>query len=134
MAEVTKIHHVAVVVADIDAALEFWRDTLGLTLDHIEDVPGQKSKVAFLPVGESEFELVEPTDEESGVARFLAKNGSGVHHICFEVDDIAAMLGQLKAKGVRLINEEPIVMEGRKMAFVHPKSASGVLVELYEVI
>ena len=105
-----------------------------MTLDHVEEVPEQKSKVAFLPIGDSEFELVEPTDEGSGVARFLAKNGAGMHHLCFEIDDINAMLDQLKAKGVRLINEEPVEMEGRKMAFVHPKSSSGVLVELYEVV
>jgi methylmalonyl-CoA/ethylmalonyl-CoA epimerase len=133
MAVIKKINHVAIAVEDIDEALLFWRDALGLTLDHIEDVPSQKSVVAFLPAGEGEVELVKPTDENSGVAKFLAKNGAGMHHLCFEVDDIEAMLADLKAKNIRLINEAPLELEGRKMAFIHPKSASGVLVELYQL-
>lgn len=134
MAEVTKINHVAIVVGDIDAALNFWQNALGLKLDHVEDVPSQKSAVAFIPVGDSEVELVKPTSEDSGVAKFLAERGGGMHHLCFEVDDIVGMLNQLKEKGVRLINETPQELPGRKMAFVHPKSTGGVLVELYEVI
>jgi methylmalonyl-CoA/ethylmalonyl-CoA epimerase len=133
MAVIKKINHVAIAVEDIDEALLFWRDALGLTLDHIEDVPSQKSVVAFLPAGEGEVELVKPTDENSGVAKFLAKNGAGMHHLCFEVDDIEAVLADLKAKNIRLINEAPLELEGRKMAFIHPKSASGVLVELYQL-
>ena len=133
MAVIKKINHVAIAVEDIDQALLFWRDALGLTLDHIEDVPSQKSVVAFLPAGEGEVELVKPTDENSGVAKFLAKNGAGMHHLCFEVDDIEAMLADLKAKNIRLINEAPLELEGRKMAFIHPKSASGVLIELYQL-
>ena len=133
MAVIKKINHVAIAVEDIDEALLFWRDALGLTLDHIEDVPSQKSVVAFLPAGEGEVELVKPTDENSGVAKFLAKNGAGMHHLCFEVDDIEAMLADLKAKNIRLINEAPLELEGRKMAFIHPKSASGVLIELYQL-
>lgn len=134
MTEIKKINHIAVVVKDIDAALAFWRDQLGLTLDHLEDVPSQSSKIAFLPVGEGEVELVQPTDSDSGLAKFLEKRGEGMHHLCIEVNDIQAMLSTLKEKGVRLINEEPISLPGRKMAFIHPKSASGVLVELYEII
>lgn len=134
MAVVKKINHVAIVVGDVEGALTFWRDALGLKLDHLEDVPSQKSVVAFLPVGDSEVELVKPTSDESGVARFLAERGGGMHHLCFEVDDINGMLDQLKSKGVRLINESPLELPGRKMAFVHPKSTGGVLVELYEVI
>lgn len=134
MAQVTKINHVAIAVADLQEALHFWRDALGLPLDHVEDVPSQKSTVAFLPAGEGEVELVEPMEENTGVAKFLAKNGPGLHHLCFEVDDIEGMLARLKDKGVRLINEEPLELEGRKMAFVHPKSASGVLVELYQLL
>ena len=134
MAKITKINHVAIAVDDFEEALIFWRDALGLELDHIEDVPSQKSKVAFLPVGEGEVELVKPTEEDTGVAKFLAKNGPGMHHLCFEVDDIDGMLSNLNEKGVRLINAEPLVLEGRKMAFIHPKSANGVLVELYELI
>ncbi|MEN6571733.1 MAG: methylmalonyl-CoA epimerase [Anaerolineaceae bacterium] len=134
MAKVTKINHVAVVVSDVDAALTFWQDAMGIRLHHIEDVPSQKSAVAFLPVGESEVELVKPTSDDSGVAKFLAERGGGMHHLCFEVDDIEGMLQQLKGKGVRLIDEQPKVLPGRKMAFIHPKSTGGVLVELYQVI
>ena len=133
MAKITKINHVAVVVSDIDSSLNFWEGALGLKLHHVEDVPGQKSMVAFLPVGESDVELVKPTTEDSGVAKFLAERGGGMHHLCFEVDDIEGMLADLKSKGVRLLNEQPIIGEGRKMAFIHPKSASGVLVELYQL-
>jgi len=134
MAEVKKINHVAVVVEDIESALEFWRDALGIGLDHIEDVPSQNARVAFLPVGGSEVELVQPTSEDSGTARFLREKGGGMHHLCLQVDDILGMLGRLKARGVRLVNEEPLELEGRKMAFIHPKSTGGVLVELYELI
>lgn len=133
MPKITKMNHVAIAVEDIESALAFWRDALGLPLDHVEEVPSQKAKVGFLPVGESEVELVQPTAEDTGTAKFLAKNGPGMHHLCFEVDDIEGMLSQLKGKGVRLINEEPLELEGRRMAFIHPKSASGVLVELYQL-
>ncbi len=133
MAKLTKINHVAIVVGDIDESLKFWRDAMGIDLHHIEDVPSQKSMVAFLPLGESEVELVKPTSDDSGVAKFLAERGGGMHHLCFEVDDIAAKLADLKEKGVRLIDEVPRELPGRKMAFIHPKSTGGVLVELYEV-
>ena len=128
-----KINHVAIVVQDIDAALNFWEQTFGLQLDHVEDVPSQKSKVAFLPLGESEIELVQPTTSDSGLANFLEKRGEGMHHICIEVSDIDATLAELKSKGVRLINEVPEELPGRKMAFIHPKAANGVLVELYQL-
>lgn len=133
MAKVKKINHVAIAVGDVENALVFWRDGLGLAVDHVEDVPSQKSMVVFLPVGESEVELVKPTSEDTGVAKFLAEKGGGMHHLCFEVDDIVAMMADLKEKGVRLINETPSELPGRKMAFIHPKSTGGVLVELYEV-
>ncbi len=133
MAKITKINHVAVVVPDIDAALGFWRDALGLQVDHIEDVPSQKSTVAFIPVGGSEVELVTPTSPDTGAAKFLNDRGPGMHHLCFEVDNLDEMLAQLRGKGVRLINETPVELEGRRLAFVHPKSAGGVLVELYEL-
>ena len=128
-----KINHVAIAVQDIDAALNFWEQTFGLELDHVEDVPSQKSKVAFLPLGESEIELVQPTTSDSGLANFLEKRGEGMHHICIEVSDIDATLAELKSKGVRLINEVPEELPGRKMAFIHPKAANGVLVELYQL-
>lgn len=134
MAKIKKINHVAIVVEDMDAAMGFWRDALGLTLDHLEEVPSQASKVAFLPVGDSEVELVQPTDPESGMAKYLEKRGEGMHHLCIEVDDIEGMLGALREKGVRLISEEPITLPGRRMAFIHPKSANGVLIELYELV
>ena len=133
MPKIKRIDHIAIVIEDIDSALGFWRDALGLELDHIEDVPEQKSLIAFLPTGGSEVELVKPTTDDSGVARYLQKRGPGMHHICFEVDDIEAILGQLKGKGVRLINETPITSaDGKKLAFIHPESTHGVLVELYE--
>ena len=128
-----KINHVAIVVQDIDAALNFWEQTFGLQLDHVEEVPSQKSKVAFLPLGESEIELVQPTTSDSGLANFLEKRGEGMHHICIEVEDIDAALVELKSKGVRLINDVPEELPGRKMAFIHPKAANGVLVELYQL-
>jgi methylmalonyl-CoA/ethylmalonyl-CoA epimerase len=134
MPEIKKINHVALAVQDLDAALPFWQEAMGIRLDHVEDVPSQKARVAFLPVGESELELVQPTSPDTGTAKFLAEHGPGMHHLCFEVDDIEGMLAQLKEKGVRLINETPLVLEGRRMAFVHPKSTGGVLVELYELL
>jgi methylmalonyl-CoA/ethylmalonyl-CoA epimerase len=133
MRDIKKINHIGVVVADIGEALKFWRDAMGIELSHIEEVPSQKSQVAFLPVGDSEVELVKPTSDDSGTAKFLQERGGGIHHLCFEVTDITAKLVDLKSKGVRLINEEPIVLPGRKMAFIHPKSTGGVLVELYEI-
>lgn len=134
MPKVKRIDHVAIVVEDMEAALSFWRDTLGLDLDHVEEVPDQKSTVAFMPSGGSEVELVRPTTGDSGIARFLQKRGPGVHHICFEVEDLDSALAELKQKGVKLINEAPLAGSGgKKLAFVHPSSANGVLVELYEL-
>lgn len=134
MARITKINHIAIAVPDIDASLTFWQDAMGLKVDHVEDVPSQKSTVVFIPVGESELELVKPTSDDTGVAKFIAEKGGGMHHLCFEVDAIDEMLADLKEKGVRLINETALELPGRKMAFVHPKSTGGVLVELYQVI
>ncbi len=133
MPKIKKINHVAIAVSEVESSLHFWRDALGLAVDHIEDVPSQKATVVFIPVGESEVELVRPTSEDTGVAKFLSERGGGMHHLCFEVDDITAMLEDLKGKGVRLINETPLELPGRKMAFIHPKSTGGVLVELYEI-
>ena len=133
MLKINKVNHVAIVVADIDESLKFWKDAMGIHLHHVEDVPSQKARVAFLPVGDTEVELVQPTSEDTGAAKFLAEKGGGMHHLCFEVDDCAASLLELKEKGIRLINEVPIELPGRKMAFIHPKSTGGVLVELYEI-
>ncbi|CAG0935978.1 methylmalonyl-CoA/ethylmalonyl-CoA epimerase [Thermoflexales bacterium] len=130
---VKRIDHIAVVVDDIDASLAFWRDALGLDMTHLEEVKGQESIIAFLPTGGSEVELVKPTTETSGVAKYLAKRGPGMHHICLEVDNLEAMLADMKAKGVKLINETPTIgAGGKKIAFIHPSSANGVLVELYQ--
>ena len=133
MPNIKRIDHIAIVVEDIDTALGFWRDALGLPLQGVEDLLQQKSLVAFLPVGGSEVELVQPTTDDSGVARYLQKRGPGMHHKCLEVEDIEGALSQLKAKGVRLINETPVSgAGGKKIAFIHPESTNGVLVELYE--
>jgi methylmalonyl-CoA/ethylmalonyl-CoA epimerase len=133
MAKIKKLNHIAIAVDDISAALDFWENALGIKLDHIEDVPAQKAQVAFLPVGDSQIELVQPTAGDTGTAKFLQSRGPGMHHLCFEVDDIDAMLINLQAKGIHLINEDPLELEDRRMAFIHPKSANGVLIELYEI-
>jgi methylmalonyl-CoA/ethylmalonyl-CoA epimerase len=134
MPSVKSINHVAVVVDDMEKALSFWRDALGIELHEMRDVPAEQSQVAFLPLQGSEVELVMPTSGESGIAKYLAKRGVGMHHICLQVDDILGMLARLKSQGVRLINEEPrTTADGKKYAFIHPESASGVLVELYEL-
>ncbi len=131
---IRRINHVALVVDDIEEALEFWRDVLGLELAHVEDAPDQGSVVAFLSTGDQEVELLKPTTANSGVARFLERRGPGLHHICLEVSDIQECLEQLRARGVRLINPEPVLGTGGKLiAFIHPESTHGVLVELYEL-
>jgi methylmalonyl-CoA/ethylmalonyl-CoA epimerase len=134
MAKVKRIDHIAVLVSNMDGPLSFWRDALGIEMTHIVDVPAEKSMVAFLPVGSSEIELVQPTTSDSGLARYLEKRGPGMHHVCLEVDDIEGMLAQLKEKGIQLINETPMNgAGGKRYAFIHPKSADGVMVELYEL-
>lgn len=134
MGKIKKINHIAIVVEDIEDSLKFWHDILGISLDHIEEVPSQKANVAFLPLGDTEIELVQPTTTDSGTAKFLETRGQGLHHLCFEVDNIEESLQQLKEKGIKLINEQPIELPGRKMAFIHPKSSTGVLIELYEIV
>ncbi len=134
MPKVKQVNHVAVVVEDMDKALSFWRDALGIELHGLREVPAEKSQVAFLPLAGSEVELVQPTTDDSGIAKYLAKRGPGMHHLCLEVDDLEGMISQLKSKGVRLINEEPrLAADGKKYAFIHPESTSGVLVELYQI-
>ena len=128
-----RINHIALVVDDPETALRFWRDGLGLMLERTEEVPEQAAEVSFLPVGESHVELVRPTTADSGLAKYLAKRGPGMHHVCVEVDDVAATLERLKAGGFRLIDEQPRVRaNGTRYAFIHPEAASGVPVELYE--
>ncbi len=129
---ITRIDHIGIVVQDLNAALKFYQDALGITLDHVALEEGGRTRVAFMPVGASDVELVEPQDTESGLAKYLAKRGEGVHHICFEVDDLEGALAQLQAHGAQLIDETPRTnAKGMRYAFVHPKSAHGVLIELY---
>jgi methylmalonyl-CoA/ethylmalonyl-CoA epimerase len=129
-----KINHLAIVVENIEDSLNFWRDALGLPMGEIQNVAQEHVKIAFLEVGESHVELVQPTSDDSGIAKYLAKKGAGMHHVCFEVEDINAALEQMASKGIELINETPRERDGRKYAFIHPKSTGGVLVELYEVL
>lgn len=125
------IQHLGVAVASIDDALAFWRDGLGLELKEIEVVEDQGVRVAMLPIGESRIELLEATGAETPVGKFIAKRGAGIHHLCVEVDDISAKLADLKARGVRLIDEQPRTGAGGALvAFVHPSSTGGVLIEL----
>jgi methylmalonyl-CoA/ethylmalonyl-CoA epimerase len=125
----TKIDHIGIAVADLDAALAAY-EALGFRAERIEAVPTEKVRVAFLPIGESRLELLEPTEPGSVIARFLEKR-SGLHHICVLVDDIDASLADLKARGVALVDETPRPgAEGCRVAFVHPKAAAGVLIEL----
>jgi methylmalonyl-CoA/ethylmalonyl-CoA epimerase len=130
---IRSINHVAIVVEDLNSALSFWRDALGLPLHKTEENPGENVNIAFLPVGQGEIELLQPTDPASGIGKYLAKKGQGMHHICLEVHNIEVVIQQLIAHGMEMINETPRVRaEGTRYAFVHPRSASGVLVELYE--
>ncbi len=130
---ITRIDHIGIAVESIKESLKFFQDALGVKLDRVEEEEGGKTQVAFLPVGKSDVELVEPLDPESGLGKFLAKRGEGVHHICFEVDDIVTALARLKEHGAQLIDENPRTnAKGMRYAFIHPKSAHGVLIELYE--
>jgi methylmalonyl-CoA/ethylmalonyl-CoA epimerase len=132
MAKISKINHIAIAVDDIEKALSFWQDGLGIMLDHIEDVECQNSRVAFLPLGDSEIELVQSTAEDTGVARFIRERGPGMHHVCVEVDDVDVMMDELRRKGIRIIGDCCQDLGDRKVAFIHPKSAFGVLVELVQ--
>ena len=127
-----KIHHVALIVSSIEDALGLWRDMLGLELETIMDIPQDRVRIAFLGVGESKIELVEPTDDTTGVARFLASKGEGFHHVCFEVDDLAETLLRLGIDGLELIDSAPRRGAEGPVAFLHPRSCRGVLVELIE--
>lgn len=134
MPNVIKIDHLALLVDDLDAALNFWQVALGLQVSQVSDVPAEQAQIAFLPAGDSAIELVKPTTPDSGLSRYLEKRGPGMHHVCLQVDDIDAVLARLKQQGIQLINEQPRLDEaGRKYAFVHPKSAYGVMLELYEL-
>ncbi len=131
----TKVNHIGIAVKNIEESLQIYRDMLGLELEGQHEVESQKVITAFFPVGETHIELVQPAEGNVGVSKFIEKRGEGVHHICFEVDDIEQALKDLKERGARLIDEEPREIEGgrKKMAFLHPKSTGGVLIELYQM-
>jgi methylmalonyl-CoA/ethylmalonyl-CoA epimerase len=127
-----RIDHLGVAVASIDEALGVY-EALGLAASHREEVPGQKVATAFLPVGESRIELLEPTAADSPIAKFLDRRGPGIHHVCFAVDDLEAALADLSARGFRLIHEKPVPgADGKRVAFLHPEAGGGVLIELSE--
>lgn len=129
------LNHIAIVVENIPVALEFWHTALGLPINKIELNTDEAVEIAFLPFtdGHGEIELIAPTDPETGVARYLAKRGSGLHHICLEVDDLDAKMRDLAVRGVELINDTAKTnVEGRRYCFIHPRATFGVLLELYE--
>jgi methylmalonyl-CoA/ethylmalonyl-CoA epimerase len=126
------INHVAIAVRDIEATLEFYKATFGVETDGIEEIADQKVRAALVRVGGSQLEFIQPTEEGSGVARFIDSRGEGVHHICFEMEDLPAQLGKLKDSGVRLIDEAPRAGLSGEIAFIHPKSTGGVLIELVD--
>lgn len=132
---VKRIDHVAIVVRSIEQALEFYRDLLGMQPSAIKTLPGEGVRIAFLPSGGpqgSEIELVEPTDQSTGVAQFLEKRGEGLHHICLETPDIDAALAYLTTRGARVIDTTPRQAAEGRAIFVHPRSANGVLLELVQ--
>ena len=130
--EIGRIHHIALIVHSIDAALGLWRDTLHIELETVMDIPTDRVRIAFLGVGESKVELVEPPDDTTGVARFLESKGEGFHHICFEVPNLAETLLRLEIDGLELIDTSPRRGAEGPVAFIHPRSCHGVLVELIE--
>lgn len=129
-----RLDHIAIVVEDINSAINVYHTAMGLPLRKTEDVPAENVTVAFLPLGDgSEIELIQPTAPDTGVSKFLAKCGEGIHHICLEVENIEQAMADYAAAGLRIIEDEPrIGSEGQKYVFVHPKSTHGVLIELYE--
>jgi methylmalonyl-CoA epimerase len=127
-----RVHHVAVVVRDIEQALRFYRDSLRLPVDLVLPIASDGVTIAFLTVGESKIELVQPTDPSTGVARYLESRGEGFHHVCLEVADVAAELSALAQRGVELIDATPRPGAEGPVAFIHPRSCNGVLVELIE--
>jgi methylmalonyl-CoA/ethylmalonyl-CoA epimerase len=128
-----KIDHLAIAVPDLDAAMAFYRDGLGLEVQRVEDVAREGVKVAFLPAGEGHIELVQPTRDDTGIVKWMAKHGAGMHHLCLAVDDIEAALKRLAGHNCELINPQPVRRDdGTLYAFIHPRSTFGVLVELYQ--
>lgn len=131
--KVLKIDHLGIAVNSIESGQNFWKDILGLEFEGSETVEEQKVTTAFFPVGESEVELLESTDPDGPIARYLEKKGEGIQHVAFRVDNVEASLKELKDKGIKLIDEKPRKgAGGAKIAFLHPKSTNGVLIELCE--
>jgi len=129
----TKLDHIGIAVRSLAAAKIY--ETLGLKVDHVETVATQKVNTAFLSVGDSNLELLEPTSDDSPIAKFIEKRGEGIHHICLRVDDIESHLARLQAEGYRLVNEAPVPgAHGCRVAFLHPSAGNGVLIELIEKI
>ena len=129
----TVIDHIGIAVKSIDEALNFWEATLGIKCHGVEEVAEQKVKTAFLPVEDTEIELLEGTSEDSPVAKFIAAKGEGIHHLAIRVDNLEEALAELKEKGVRLIDEKPRCgAGGAKIAFLHPTATGGILLELSE--
>jgi methylmalonyl-CoA/ethylmalonyl-CoA epimerase len=124
-----RIHHVGVVVPNLDQAMALWRDLLGLRLTKSQTVQDQGVKAALLQVGESEIELLEPLSPDNGVGKFLTRRGGGLHHVCFETDDVARELAGARAKGIQLIDQKPRAGLAGMICFLHPKATRGVLVE-----
>jgi len=128
----TKLDHIGIAVRSLEGGAKIYQ-SLGLSIEHVETVETQRVKTAFLSVGDSNLELLEPTSPDSPIAKFIEKRGEGIHHICFRVDDIEAHLERLKAEGYRLINEAPVPgAHGCRVAFLHPAAGNGVLIELSE--
>ena len=126
------MHHVAVVVRDLDAALGVYRDALGLAVESVQEIASDGVRIAFLPTGESKLELVQPIEPSTGVARYLEKHGEGFHHVCYEVERLAETLARLEGDGLELIDGQPRRGAEGPVAFIHPRSCHGVLVELIE--
>ncbi|SRR5690554_653130 len=130
---VTKIDHIGIAVKNLDETLKFYEDIMGIKCVSKEVVEEQKVKVAFLPIGDTEVELLESTHEDGPIAKFIEKKGEGIQHIAFKVDNIEEAIKELQEKGVRLIDEQPRYgAGGARIAFLHPKSTSGVLIEISE--
>lgn len=130
----TKINHIGIAVNSLDETIPFYRDNLGMAFKGMEEVVEQQVKVAFLEVSESKIELLEPTTHESPIARFLEKNGPGIHHIAYQVENIEAAIAKLESEGARMIDKVPrLGAHGARIAFIHPKSSNGVLTELCQV-
>lgn len=130
-----RIDHIAIIVRNLEQALVFYRDTLGITPGEIKEVPSEQVRIAFLPMGGpggSEIELIEPTTPDSSLTKFLEKRGEGLHHVCLEVDNIDAALAEMQAKGAPVLDKQPRVAAEGRAIFLHPKGTNGVLLELLE--